>query len=96
MFRRPISRRGWLVLIAAAGGALLAAGRGQTPTQNYYPGYSGSAYDQTVYGSTAAQVRARGAQERAFAAGIADHAMGRMNATIRQAQQFDQHVLVGQ
>ncbi len=105
MFGRPISRRGWLVLIAAAGGALLAAGRGQTPAQNYYPVYSGSSYGQPQYGQpqygqtmyrpTAAQILARGAQERAFAAAIAGHAMDRMDATLRQAQQFDQNVIVG-
>jgi hypothetical protein len=48
MFKRPISRRGWLLLIAA-GGALLAAGRGTTTSQNYYPAYP-------VYGSTPSQV----------------------------------------
>jgi hypothetical protein len=100
MFGRSISRRGWLVIIAVAGGALLAAGRGQGPAQNYYPGYGGSSYGQapygqTMYGPTAAQVLARGAQERAFAARIAGHAMDRMDATLRQAQQFDQNVIVG-
>jgi hypothetical protein len=105
MFGRSISRRGWLVLIAVAGGALLAAGRGQTPAQNYYPGFNDSSYGQppyvqspygqAMYRPTAAQVLARGAQERAFAAAIAGHAMDRMDATLSQAQQFDQNVIVG-
>jgi len=90
MFNRPAtSRLAWLALLGAASGALLAVATSRPAAAQYFYDPYGGLGDLAE-----TQELARGAQQRAIAREMRDHAIARLNGTLGEAHDFDM-VIVG-
>ena len=89
MFDRPAaSRLAWLALLGAASGALLAVAASRPVAAQYVYGPYGSA---GCFAET--QELARGAQQRAVARDMRNHAIARLNEPLDESHHFDMMIM---